>query len=123
MIPVAGRMGVVMARTVEVRIRIVDLDRFEGFVVAAGDVIRAYDATRSGGAGTALGNAIEAMRSAMRSLVDDTGPEQAPGPDATCRAEPLHRIAVGLDVPVELLEEPRTSTHWATAGETNNPPK
>jgi hypothetical protein len=104
-----------------VKIRIVDFDQFKGFVVAAWDVIRAYDATRSGGAGTALGNAVEAMRSAMLALVDDTGPE--PDQDATCRAELLHRIAVGLDVPVEFLEEPGTAAHWATAGESNNPPK
>lgn len=60
-----------MARAVEVTVRVADLREFQGFVSAAGDVIRAYDAIRDGGVDTALGIAIEGMMDAMRDLASD----------------------------------------------------
>jgi hypothetical protein len=57
-----------MAKAVEVTVRVADLLEFQGFVVAAGNVLRAYDAIRDDGAGTALGVAVEGMRAAMRDL-------------------------------------------------------
>jgi hypothetical protein len=60
-----------MAKTVDVKIRIVDMPEFQAFVGAAGDVVRAYEGIRAGGAGTALGVAIDGLRDAMRDLVTD----------------------------------------------------
>lgn len=57
-----------MAKPVEVSVRVADLQEVQGFIAAAGDVIRAYDEVRGGGAGTALGVAIEGMRAAIRDL-------------------------------------------------------
>jgi len=48
-----------MVKAVEVTVRIADLEQFRAFVSAAGGVIRAYDAIRDGGAGTALDVSIE----------------------------------------------------------------
>lgn len=59
-----------MARAVEVTVRVADLREFQGFIEAAGGVIRAYDAIRDG-AGAELEMAIEGMRSAMLDLVTD----------------------------------------------------
>lgn len=60
-----------MAKTVDVKIRIVDMPQFKAVVGAAGDVIRAYEGIRAGGAGTALGVAIEGLREAMREAMRD----------------------------------------------------
>lgn len=60
-----------MARAVEVTVRVADLRESQGFIEAAGGVIRAHDAIRDGGSGAELGMAIEGMRSAMLDLVTD----------------------------------------------------
>jgi hypothetical protein len=60
-----------MVKAVEITVRIADLERFRAFVSAADNVIRAYDAIRDGGAGTALGVSIDGLRSAMAVLITD----------------------------------------------------
>lgn len=60
-----------MAKIVDVTIRVADMREFQAVVSAAGNVVRAYEAVRAGGAGTALGVAIDGLRDAMRGLVPD----------------------------------------------------
>jgi hypothetical protein len=60
-----------VAKATEITVRISDLREFQGFVAAAVGVVRAYDAARDGDPGTALGVAIEEMRSAMLDLAED----------------------------------------------------
>jgi hypothetical protein len=65
------RMEAGMAKAVEITVHVADLHEFLKFVAAARDVVREYDAARSGGSGTDLGIAIEAMSAEMRCLVAD----------------------------------------------------
>jgi hypothetical protein len=60
-----------MTTAVEVTVRVAGLRDFHWFVVAAGEVVRAYEAVCGGCASTALGAAIDDLRSAMRNLADD----------------------------------------------------